>query len=232
MGEGCRLFLFFRQPGSRSNDRRQPGGRNLAAMSVPRYVVLGGTMRQFIRCCALMAPLVAIGGSSLGCCGKQGYVIHSDWTLAVHRQPCTPGCTAGGCNCENQASIASTRRADKGAVAEAGPLVQGPGHFHPVPTRPVFGPRPNEMAVPASGPGELSPRHHARFRGSAGAGRARQCASVRPVARRRRLPAVFRCLARQSPAIASTKTQSLAERAQQPVEIFNRLRHRRDAMPK
>ena len=34
----------------------------------------------------------------------------------------------------------------------------GPGHFHPVPTRPVFGPRPELMAVPVSAPMDDAPQ--------------------------------------------------------------------------
>ena len=33
----------------------------------------------------------------------------------------------------------------------------GPGHFHPVPVRPVFGPQPDAVALPVSAPGEMAP---------------------------------------------------------------------------
>jgi hypothetical protein len=42
--------------------------------------------------------------------------------------------------------------AEPGAEPIVGPNWGGTGHFHPVPTRPVFGQTPEQLAVPAGAP--------------------------------------------------------------------------------
>ena len=70
------------------------------------------------------------------------------------------GCAGGDCACSDQAIARRGGRAGKAghAAAEGGPLMAGPGHFHPVPTRPVFGLRPELMAVPVSAPLDDAPQ--------------------------------------------------------------------------
>jgi hypothetical protein len=116
-------------------------------------------MQRLIRGLRLLALVGMLAASAAGCCcscGKQGYVIHSDWTLTVNRQPCGGACATGDGCCTDQMVAGRAGRAGR-AARESGPLVAGPGHFHPVPTRPVFGPRPDLVAVPVSAPLEDAP---------------------------------------------------------------------------
>jgi hypothetical protein len=112
-------------------------------------------MRRLIRISSLLLLGGLLAGSGAGCCCKQGYVLHGDWNLEVNRRPCHTACCAGGCGGGDEEDAAVTAGP---AVAVAPPgqgrggLI-GPGRFHPVPTRPVFGQRPEQLAVPVSAPG-------------------------------------------------------------------------------
>jgi hypothetical protein len=109
------------------------------------------------------AALVCLLLFTPGCVIRRGFVVQFDWSLRAHRTGCrqplfkarcracdaapceTAGTGAHGCDSCGHGALGGIRRALRGEILPPpAPEPPAPASFHPIPTRPVYGPRAEE----------------------------------------------------------------------------------------
>jgi hypothetical protein len=126
-------------------------------------------MPRALRASCWLALALGLAASTGGCCCWQDEQV---WRVVVRGHPCCPNsCACTATACPEQPEVCELADCRVGRAARQGRLghgagkaengggglfFPGPGHFFPVPTRPVFGPTSEEVAVPTSSPGDGS----------------------------------------------------------------------------